>query len=269
MRSHRDSSCEKLLYNDLVHKGMHNVPIHVTEFAMDLYASIAQRKSCRKYDMEPLSREVMDEIERAIEGFDHLYPTVELEHRFTKKVKGRFRVEAPHYLVASGNGAPGEQEAAGFLFEQLALWFDAMDIGCVWLGSSKDTETSDTNQDIIVLAFGNCPESVHRTIDQFKRQPIEDMTNAPDDACIQAAHLAPSGMNTQPWYFEKQGDRVLVYEKKLKPPISLAYKLSDIDMGIGLCHYALACKKAGGDFAFARDAGIPSKAGYLPFGVIE
>ena len=72
MRSHRDGSCEKLLYNDLAHKGMHNVPIHVTEFAMDLYASIAQRKSCRKYDMEPLSREVMDEIERAIAGFDHL-----------------------------------------------------------------------------------------------------------------------------------------------------------------------------------------------------
>lgn len=269
MRSSRSGSRERLLYNGLAHKGMHSVPLHVTEFAMDLYASIAQRKSCRNYDMEPLSREVMDEIERAIEGFDRLYPTVELEHRFTGKVKGRFRVEAPHYLVASGNGAPGEMEAAGFLFEQLALWFDAMDIGCVWLGSSKDTETSDTNQDIIVLAFGNCPESVHRTIDQFKRQSIEDMTNAPDDACIQAAHLAPSGMNTQPWYFEKQGDRVLVYKKKLKPPISLAYKLSDIDMGIGLCHYALACKKAGGSFAFTRDASIPGKAGYLPFGVID
>lgn len=242
---------------------------HVTESAMNLYPSIAQRKSCRKYDMKPLGTEALDKIARAIESFEPLYPDVPLDYRFTSKVKGRFHVDAPHYLIACGDGAPGEMEAAGFLFEQLALWFDAMDIGCVWLGSSKDTETTDTKQDIIVLAFGTAEGSVHRTLDQFKRVPISDITNAPDDPCIQAVHLAPSGMNTQPWYLEKQGEKVLVYEKKLKPPLSLAYKLSDIDMGIGLCHYAVACKEAGKSFLFTRDTGIPAKQGYLPFGVIE
>ncbi|WP_139653279.1 nitroreductase family protein [Raoultibacter phocaeensis] len=245
------------------------LPNIVMEDAMDLYPSIAQRKSCRKYDMRPLDTEVLDEIARAIDGFEPLYPDVALTWRFTKKVKGRFHVDAPHYLIASGTGAPGEMEAAGFLFEQLALWFDAMDIGCVWLGSSKDTETTDTKQDIIVLAFGNVEGSAHRTLDQFKRVPIGDITNAPDDTCIQAVHLAPSGMNTQPWYLEKHGDKVFVYEKKLKPPLSLAYKLSDIDMGIGLCHYAIACKEAGKNFSFTRDTSLPNKQGYLPFGIIE
>ena len=75
-------------------------------------------------------------------------------------------------------------------------------------------------------------------------------------------------MNTQPWYFEKQDEKVLVYEKKLKAPLSLAYKLSDIDMGIGLSHYFLACKEFGKPFRFACDASLPSKAGYLPFGII-
>ena len=235
---------------------------------MDLYPSIAQRRSCRNYDMEPLSQEVLEEVARAIEQFDPLYPDVPLEHRFTAKTKGPYHVDAPHYLIISGRGASGEMEATGFLFEQLILWFDAMDIGSVWLGESKDAEGTATSNDIIAIAFGNSTDSVHRPLDKFKRQPIEDITNAPDDPCIQAAHLAPSGMNTQPWYFEKQGENVLVYKKKLKPPVSLIYKLSDIDMGIGLCHYALACEKDGRVFRFDRKTDLPSKKGYLPFGII-
>ncbi len=236
---------------------------------MDLYRSISQRKSCRKYNMQPLDQAVFDQIESALQSFEQLYSDTPLKHRFTKKVKGRFKVEAPHYLIVTGQGKPGEMENTGFLFQQLMLWFDAHEIGSVWLGASKDTEVDETGQDIIALAFGLSTEPIHRALDQFKREPIEAITNAPDDVCIQAAHLAPSGMNTQPWYFEKHEEKVLVYKKKLKPPISLAYKLSDIDMGIGLCHYALACKEAGKTFLFSRQKELPAKSGFVPFGIIE
>lgn len=234
---------------------------------MDLYSSITRRKSCRKYDMNPLEQAVLSEIENAIKSFAPLLPNAAFEYRFVQKVKGRFHVEAPHYLIASGHGQAGEMENAGFIIEQLVLWLDAMEIGSVWLGGSKDAAGGDAN-DIIVLAFGRAAEALHREKEAFKRKPVESITNAPDDICIQAAHLAPSGMNTQPWYFEKQGDRVLVYKQKLKPPISLAYKLSDIDMGIGLCHYALACEKTGGAFNYKADEALPPKAGYIPFGAI-
>lgn len=236
---------------------------------MNLYDSIIQRKSCRKYDMQPLKQESINEIENTIKGLEPLFPDLPPEYRFAKKVKGRFHVEAPHYLIVSGQGKMGELENTGFLFEQLVLWFDAMEIGSVWLGSSKDTEVSNTGKDIIALAFGHVTEPIHRTKEQFKRRPIDNITNAPDDACIQAAHLAPSGMNTQPWYFEKQNGKVMVYEQKMKPTISLIYKHSDIDMGIALCHYALACKEIGKSFHFYRETTMQDKAGYLPFGIIE
>lgn len=235
---------------------------------MDLYRSISQRKSCRKYDMQPLEPKIFDEIEEAIQSFEKLYPDAPLEYRFTQKIKGRFGVAAPHYLVVSGQGRPGEMESAGFLFQQLVLWLDAHEIGSVWLGSSKDTEVKDTSQDIITLAFGRSTESIHRTEKQFKRESIGSITNAPEDVCIQAVHLAPSGMNTQPWYFQKQDEEILVYKKKLKLPISLTYKLSDIDMGIGLCHYAVACKEVGRQFQFSRQTALPEKSGYIPFGTL-
>lgn len=235
---------------------------------MNLYESIPQRKSCRKYAPQPLGSDKLAEIERAIESFEPLSPDIPLKWRFASQVKGLYHVNAPQYLIIAGQGKPGEKENAGFLFQQLVLWFDAMGLGCVWLGESKDSGPAREKTDIITIAFGAVTESPRRTREQFKRKPIETITNAPEDICIQAAHLAPSGMNTQPWYFEKRQDEVLLYKQKLKPPISLLYKHSDIDMGIALCHYYLACKETGKPFNFSRKTSLPSKAGFLPFGII-
>ncbi len=235
----------------------------------DLYRAIAQRKSTRKYDTQPLDAATLHEVKGAIAELSPLNASVPLTWRFARKTKGKFRAEAPHYLIISGNGTSGEMEEAGFRFEQLVLWLDTKGIGSVWLGSTRDAEKSDTGNDLVTLAFGTPAGSLHRTASEFNRKPLESITNAPDDECMQAVHLAPSGMNTQPWYFEKTDGKVLVYRQKLKPPLSLVYKLTDLDMGIALCHYALACQQEGKPFTFARSEAMPSKSGFTPFGTIE
>lgn len=235
---------------------------------MDLFESIFRRKSCRSYTKEPADKQLLEEISKAIEGFEPLYPDVKLSHRFVSQTKGLYNIQAPNYLVVSGTGDEREKESTGFLFEQLVLWFDAHDIGCVWLGEAKDALDSGKN-DIITIAFGMSDESVHREEAAFKRNDIEEITNAPQDDCIRAAHLAPSGMNTQPWYFEKQDDKILVFKKKLKPPVSLVYKKTDIDMGIALCHYAVACRHFNKPFDFQRKKMESAKKGYEFFGEIS
>jgi hypothetical protein len=235
---------------------------------MELYESIFCRKSCRKYEPQLLPPEILAEMETAIKGFRRLDPAVKLSHRLTGKTKGMLGVKAPHYLIVSGQGKPGELECAGFLFQQLDLWFSAKGIGSVWLGASKDVAKNVTGRDIITLAFGKPAEPAHRDRDGFKRKPIAEITNAPNDSCVQAAHLAPSGINLQPWFFEQADGQTLVYKRKPKPPLSLMYKLTDLDMGIALCHYALACEKEGRGFTFTRRDDLPVMAGYMPFGVI-
>lgn len=235
---------------------------------MDLYSSIERRKSCRKYNMAPLALDVLESIRDAVGGFEPLYPGVPFGQRFIAQAKGGFLVKAPHYLIVSGQGKAGEPEAAGFLFEQLSLWMAAKGIGSVWLGGAKDVEPNRDGVDLIALAFGTPAEAIHRERTDFSRKPVGEITNAPDDACIRAAHLAPSGMNLQPWYFEKTQDGVNVYRQKLKPPFSLIYKLTELDMGIALCHYALACRHIGRPFSFRREDALPAKKGYEPFGVI-
>lgn len=238
---------------------------------MKLYDAIFTRRSCRNFAAEPLPQNFLAEMEGAIASFAPLYSDVPLAHRFASGTKGRFQVSAPHYLVISGWGKQGERENAGFLYEQLALWLDAQGIGCVWLGGSKDTSPNpDANgKDLIIIALGREQGEVHRTLDEFKRKPIAEITNAPDNTCIKAAHLAPSGMNLQPWFFEESGGEVLVYEENLKAPIALVYKNAALDMGIALCHYALACEESGKAFSFTRGGDAPQKKGYKFFGVLR
>ncbi|MCL2882796.1 MAG: hypothetical protein FWF45_07985 [Coriobacteriia bacterium] len=236
--------------------------------SMDLYDEIERRKSCRKFSDEPLSEEQLQEVEVALQGFDLLYPEVTLKHRLATEVKGMFVVRAPHYLIVSGQGKPHELESAGFLFEQLILWFSAQGLGCVWQGGAKSADKDVSGNDLIIIAFGAPKKPPYRQLIEFDRKAIDDITNAPNDPCIQAVHLAPSGMNLQPWYLEQTRNEVLLYKQKISAPQGLLYKLADLDLGIALCHYMLACKHLGKSFSFEGSTDLPAKKGCQPFGVI-
>lgn len=237
--------------------------------SMELYEAMWRRKSCRNLSEETLLPDELAQIDEAVAGFDCLYPDVDLTHHFFPEAKGKFKVDAPHYLMISGNEQPRELESAGFLYEQLILWFDMNGIGSVWLGETYDAQRGSQDTDLLVIGFGRSSESVHREPSAFKRNDITEMTNAPDDPRIQAVHVAPSGMNTQPWYLEKQEDKVLLYQRKLKPPVSLMYKHSKADMGIALCHFAIASKHEGRPFTFERTKNLPKKKAHKPFGIIH
>lgn len=233
---------------------------------MELFNSINRRKSCRKYDMQPLSEQKLLEIDNLIKEFSVLNSNISIDYRFETKIKGKFLVSAPHYLIISGTGEVGELENVGFLFEQLVLWFDKNNIGSVWLGSAKGT--TDNKNDIIGIAFGYSSESIHRQESDFKRKKISEITNTTDDPCMKAVQYAPSGLNLQPWYFEKLEDKVLVYKQNLKLPYSKIYKLTALDMGIALCHYKVASEHLGKKFVFERKENDSSKKGYELFGEI-
>ncbi|MDR0929176.1 MAG: hypothetical protein LBM74_05620 [Oscillospiraceae bacterium] len=236
---------------------------------MQLYQAIARRQSTRRYDPAPLPEAFLKEMEAAIADFAPLYPDLPIHHRLTMQVRGMLSVRAPQYLILSGQGAPGEKEQAGFLYEQLVLWLDLQGIGSVWLGGTRDKQINPHGQDLITLAFGRAQGAVHREKSGFKRKPIAEITNAPDDPCIQAAHLAPSAINVQPWYFMKDASGVSVYRRALRPPLSLVYTFGDFDMGIALAHYAVAARQFGQGFAFLRGTEhCAPMAGYEGFGRI-
>lgn len=179
-----------------------------------------------------------------------------------------FQVEAPHYLVLGGYGNEGEQENVGFVGQQLTLWLNAQNIGCVWLGASKDAKDHSTD-DIVMIAFGKSNQTIFRESTEFKRKELEEITNIPHNKFIKAAHIAPSGMNLQPWYFERNEDKLVIYRQILKPPTSLAYKLTKVDIGIVMAHFYLAYQHHNKDFNLITTHLNMSKKGYHVFGYID
>ena len=149
------------------------------------------------------------------------------------------------------------------------LWLNRRGFGSVWLGASRDVSTSKKRSDIIIIALGKPETSPYRELSEFRRKDISEITNAVNDECIQSMHLAPSGLNLQPWYFEKTSDKLLIYRQVLKPPVSLAYKLTQVDIGIALCHCMIACQHFNKPFNFYAGGKVETKKGYKYFGYVD
>lgn len=246
--------------------------------ASELYDSIFVRKSCRDFDMTPLPAEELDAIRDKIASFPTLYPDVKLEIGLVgpSDIRGMYLVEAPHYLTVFGTGDPREIASTGFLFEQWVLWMTTQGYGTVWLGMTRLAKGGGGHSHIVTIAFGRPADSATRTLAEFRRRPLSEIATGCDPR-LEAARLAPSGMNSQPWYFivpeqaPSNTPVIWVYRKRagLK---GLVYSLQDLDVGIALAHLALASERVGLPFSFSaeKEQGAPkAPSSHDYFGVVR
>ncbi len=236
---------------------------------MDLYNYIFKRKSCRKYILEPLRSNELSDIKKILDSFELLFKDAPISYRLVSETKGMFHVLAPHYLVFSGVGKDGEQENAGFVGQQFMLWLNSQNLGGVWLGATRDVSEDRSRSDIVVIAFGKSETTIFRDLSEFKRKDVATISNIPENKFIKAAHLAPSGLNLQPWYIKKTGNKLLIYRQILNPLTALAYKLTKVDMGIVLSHFYITSKHFNKNFKFYRTDLNQPKKGYKYFGYID
>ena len=220
---------------------------------MDLYASIFTRKSVRKYDTTPLSAETLQQIETFISGVTPLLPQSEIAHKIVgpDEVKGLAIPKAPHYMLISGKDQPLRNTCAGFLFQHVELFLYSMGFATRWLNGIKGKQ--DNPNHIVGFAFGKPGEPATRTLAEFTRKPLSEIAEG-SDSRLEAVRLAPSGTNAQPWYFVVEGDSVHVYYKNsLGGLYGMLYHLTDLDVGIALCHMTVASEHEGKAFRFSTD----------------
>lgn len=124
---------------------------------------------------------------------------------------------------------------------------------------------------IIGIAFGNPAVPTVRRPEEFKRKSLEEIARGVDSR-LEAARLAPSGMNGQPWYFIVDGSRVHTYCRTGSGGLfGKMYGFTDLDVGIALCHLAVAGEHEGKEFQFAlmkEGAPVPP-SGYTYVGTVE
>jgi nitroreductase len=238
---------------------------------MDVYSSIFTRKSIRKFDLTPLTADTIKRLESFIDGIKPLLPDVKLTYKIVGPdgAKGMAIPKAPHYLLIYGEKHPLRNTCAGFLFQHAELYLYSLGYATRWLSTLKGKQP-DPNY-ILGFAFGKLAEPAARKVNEFVRKPLSEIASGSDPR-FEAVRLAPSGMNGQPWYFIATGKVVHVYYKKSLGGINgLLYHCTDLDLGLALCHMAVASDNKGIPFKFIADgqnAPMPPK-GFTYAGTVE
>lgn len=227
---------------------------------------ICKRKSIRKYDPIPLDKNMLDKVRERIKSVKPLYPDIRYSIEIADKTKGMFNIKAPQYLLFGSEEKDGAYENIGFIGQQMDLFFSSSGLGACWLGASKPEEKEESALPFVIcMAFGKPTEPLHRTLTEFNRKPLTEISEGTDDR-LEAARLAPSAVNAQNWYFVAENKKIHCYRKRANPLLGFIYnKLHSIDMGIALCHIAEESKS----FSFGKETGVSERKGYVYTGTVK
>lgn len=230
---------------------------------MNLYEAMFCRKSIRKYDMNPLAKEKIEEIENFARNLKPLYNDIQIEYTLVNHVTNILPVKAPHYFIISSENKEGYLENIGFMFEQMDLFLSSEGIGSCWLGMARPKEKVDTKLEfVIILCFGNPLEELYRDVAEFRRKPLSEVSSGADDR-LECARLAPSATNSQNWFFAAENGKIHIYQKKLNPIKIVMYdKMNRVDIGIAACHLYVATEHAGKNPIISIDHGVKEVKGY-------
>lgn len=229
---------------------------------MKLEEQIYLRKSCRKYLDEPVNLDLIDEF---MSNVKPLNEDIEYRYEFLKQneVSSKMHFKAPYYLAIYSEIKENYMVNAGFIFQQLCLYLQSQGIGSCWLGlgspKKKDSEF------VILISFGKS-DDMTRILDEFKRNNLSKISDEVDESLI-PAQLAPSAMNSQPWYFKHTVDGFDVYQVKQNIiKRQLLKRWNPIDMGIAISHMYIANENT---FEFKIKDNFDELKGYTYIGSIK
>lgn len=229
---------------------------------MKLEEQIYLRKSCRKYLDEPVNLDLIDEF---MSNVKPLNEDIKYRYEFLKQneVSSKMHFKAPYYLAIYSEIKENYMVNAGFIFQQLCLYLQSQGIGSCWLGlgspKKKDSEF------VILISFGKS-DDMTRILDEFKRNNLSKISDEFDESLI-PAQLAPSAMNSQPWYFKHTVDGFDVYQVKQNIiKRQLLKRWNPIDMGIAISHMYIANENT---FEFKIKDNFDELKGYTYIGSIK
>ncbi|WP_296856876.1 nitroreductase family protein [uncultured Methanobrevibacter sp.] len=203
---------------------------------MDLEKQIYVRKSCRNYMDEEFDLKIIDEF---MVNVKTLNDNIKYYYKILKRdeVNLRTRWSAPYYLALFSQIKDNYKENIGFVFQQLSLYLQSLGIGSCWVGMGSIKEKN--SEFVILISFGKS-DKISRDISKFKRKSLEDISDYADEK-LKPAQLAPSAINSQPWYFKHSDEGFDVYQVQqniIKRQI--LKKWNPIDVGISLAHLYVA-----------------------------
>ena len=237
---------------------------------MNIANMIPRRRSVRAYRAERIDNAVLADLLRYMEGLVPLIPGAKVVGRIIPTDHGNFlqKWKTPHFIAIFSDGSDDGLLNVGFMYQQLDLYAQSIGLGTCWvgLGNLTDKESAPEGMKLAVMMAIGLPDNVpERTAADFKRKPMADIADRPDDR-LEALRLAPSATNSQPWYVTHEGDTLHLFREELGLIRQRTHgRMNKIDMGIGLCHLYAEHPET---FRFWREEHAPKVEGQIYIGSV-
>lgn len=217
-----------------------------------LYPFLGERVSTRSFLNEFLSN---DDLNLILSFQENLTALVDSPCKFrivsNHNVKGYKKKIAKQYLLVYSNDDNISQINAAFMAHQIVLFMTGIGIMTCYNSHVKPSFKTSNKADkfLIAIALGYPKRAVSHG---HKRKALTELTNDYSNYNFyKALSLAPSFNNYQPFYFKKVDDSLQMW---VKPYRSLSGRflkeMLSVDIGIMLCHLAIATFSDKKDFQF-------------------
>jgi nitroreductase len=245
------------------------------------HQAIRERRSRRHFDPDlPIATEVLADLDALCHQFvpftgaRAVLVTHSAESVFKGFIGGYGKITgAPAFIAFAGNVEdPSVQEKVGYTGEGIILEATALGLSTCWLGLFKEEAVASVvklhrgEQVMAITPVGYAMKAQHwqeRLMTGFVRSlnrlPLTELVRGlPEEqwpgwvgASLEAARLAPSAVNHQPWSFEVQEDGVTVSVRTRGPEFRVSKRL---DCGIAMLHLEVAAADYGykGEWEFLR-----------------
>lgn len=223
---------------------------------MNIYEAMLVRKSVRRYKMEPIGSKLMEDIRDYMKELKALFPVIDTEMAIIDNTRQKehflsfFSVKAPYYLAIYSEDKDKCKMNAGYLMQQMALYMCCKGLGTCFLASTRTRAQNTPSGDkriVFLMAFGKSMGSHVRRPIEANRLPLADLCVYKEVArpwmkqILEAARMAPSYLNTQPWRFVVYDNRFHIFSKKRS--IEHLGKYDEINFGIMFANIMLVAEE--------------------------
>ncbi len=229
---------------------------------MTIQEAIEARHSVRAYKDQPLSEDIVKQLEDKIEELNHegqlhiqLICNEPKAFQGTMAKYGKFR-NANNYIVMAGKKADDLDERVGYYGEHLVLLAQTLGLNTCWVGLSysKVPGTYVLGEDekiacYIAIGYGETQGTSHKikTVEQVSRSAVSTLGSSKNATAItpewfkkgvEAALLAPTAVNQQKFSFEYLGEENNRHKVRARKGFSMI-GYTKMDLGIAKYHFEI------------------------------
>jgi hypothetical protein len=236
------------------------------------YAAIGERRSRRQFAQRPVNQEVLKRLDTVCKEFKPFtgVKAVLMNKAADMIFKGVFAnygkvKNAPALIAFVGNkDDPNVNEKIGYLGEGIVLEATALSLGTCWVGAAFRPEVAasfagikENEKVFAVTPIGyvfrkwSLEEKIMTAFGRtHRRKPLSDLITGLENhewplwvkTALEAARLAPSAVNRQPWRFHIEPHCIIISVDNLDDTFNIPKRL---DCGIAMLHIEVASLHCG------------------------